>query len=41
MAYSSTYMSNSNDDLAIQYCWSQKHKVERPCGARAVIASSE
>jgi hypothetical protein len=41
MAYSSTYMSNSNSDLIIQYCWSWKHKVERPCGARAAIASSE
>jgi hypothetical protein len=34
-------MSNNNDDLVIQYCWLRKHKVERPCGARAAIASSE
>jgi hypothetical protein len=40
-AYSSTYMSNSNVDLVIQYCWSRKHKVERPCGVRAATASSE
>jgi hypothetical protein len=34
-------MSNSNGDLIIQYCWSRKHKDERPYGARAAIASSE
>jgi hypothetical protein len=34
-------MSNSNGDLVIQYYWSRKHKVERPCRARAAIASSE
>jgi hypothetical protein len=34
-------MSNINGDLVIQYCWSRKHKVERPCGAWAAIASSE
>jgi hypothetical protein len=34
-------MSNINGDLVIQYCWTQKHKVEKPYGARAAIASSE
>jgi hypothetical protein len=34
-------MSNGNGDLVIQYCWSRKHKVERPYGGRAAIASSE
>jgi hypothetical protein len=34
-------MSNNNGDLDIQYCWSRKHKVKRPYGAQAAIASSE
>jgi hypothetical protein len=40
-AYSSTYKSNNNDNLVIQYWWSRKHKVESPCGAQAATASSE
>jgi hypothetical protein len=34
-------MSNSNDDVVIQYYWSRKHKVERLCAARAATTSSE
>jgi hypothetical protein len=34
-------MSNGKGNLVIQYCRSREHKVERSCGARAAIASSE
>jgi hypothetical protein len=34
-AYSSTYTSNTNRRLVIQYTWSREHRDESPCGARA------